>query len=263
MSSLLALFLLLSPPLSTPDEDTLIGARSRAWYANLSGHMQTDDIELATNISLDGDLGFGGKEVLPDFTTWVHLSFLPVLDRINFSYWSGSFEETETLERTIVFGNQTFTLGTDLDSELDFSLLSFSLEHYFLSSGNRDLGCTMGFLLGVKFIEAEAVLEASDFNLRERQSIEAPFPVLGLRFLVQMTKWVTIEMEMVGSGGKYGDLQGSYFEWFLETSYRPLDWVHVSLGFKSVLFGMQDKSENEFEAKMRLEGMFFSVGIQF
>ena len=78
-----------------------------------------------------------------------------------------------------------------------------------------------------------------------------------------LTKWVTIELEMVGSGGKYGDLGGTYFEWFLETSYRPLDWIHVALGFKSVLFGMQDDSANEFEAKMRLEGLFFSVGIEF
>jgi hypothetical protein len=264
MSSSLLTLLLLAPTFGYPqDEDSLVGGKSRAWFAKLSGHMKTNDIGITNDISLDGDLGFGGQEVLPDFSAWVQLPFLPVIDRINFSYWSGSFEETERLEQNITFGNQQFTIGTDLDSKLDFSLLSFSLEHYFLSSGNRDLGCTMGVLLGVKFIEAEAVIEANDFGLREKQSIEAPFPVLGFRALVNLTKWVTIELEMVGSGGKYGDLGGTYFEWFLETSYRPLDWVHVALGFKSVLFGMQDDSANEFEAKMRLEGLFFSVGIEF
>ncbi len=264
MSSALLALLLLSPTLEYPqDEDSLVGGKSRAWFATLSGHMKTDDIELATNISLDGDLGFGGQETLPLFSAWMQLPFIPVLDRINFSYWAGSFEETEKLERSITFGNQTFTLGTDLDSSLDFSLLSFSLEHYFLSSGNRDLGCTMGVLLGVKFIEAEAVLEANDFGLREKQSIEAPFPFLGVRIFTHLTKWVTIELEMLGSGGKYGDLGGTYFEWFLETSYHPLDWVHVAVGFKSILFGMQDDSDNKFEAKMRLEGLFFSVGIEF
>ena len=121
----------------------------------------------------------------------------------------------------------------------------------------------MGALLGVKYVQAEALLEAKDFGLREKQTMKAPFPVVGLHFLVHMTKWVTIEMELMGSGGRYGDLEGSYFEWFIEASYRPLDWIHVGLGYKSALFGMEDKSDDQFEAKIRLEGLFFSVGVQF
>ena len=42
------------------DEDEFTGARARVWFAQLNGQMQTADIELGTDISLDGDLGFGG-----------------------------------------------------------------------------------------------------------------------------------------------------------------------------------------------------------
>ena len=245
------------------DGDEFTGARARAWFAQLNGQMQTADIELGTDISLDGDLGFGGREILPDFTAWVNIPFLPVLDRVNFAYWLGDFEETETLERTLTFGNQTFTLGTDLDSQVEFSLMSLSLEHFLLTSGNRDLGCTIGLLLGVKFVEATALLEAKDFGIREKQEMTAPFPVVGVHFLVHMTQWVTLEMELLGSGGKYGSLGGTYFEWFLEASYRPLDWIHVGIGYKAALFGMEDDSNDGFEAKIRLDGLFFSVGIQF
>jgi hypothetical protein len=263
MKAVFALATLLLPSTALAQEgEEIFGIRERAWLASLSGELRADgDSIVGTDIDVDSTFDFD-PALFHDVTAWLYLPLL-VIDRINVGYWFGEFDEETTAEETFTFGDQTFTVGTVIDAELEFDVLSLTVEKFLLTPGTDKLGVALGIQAGLKFFDLRAEIRSRTFGVDESEEAQGPLPVIGGRLIAQLTAWFRFEAELVGIAGTYADIRGAYFEGVIEAAFQPVENVLVGLGYKLVLLRLEDESADEFEVDLRLGGLFLVAGVKF
>lgn len=242
----------------------LIGARYRLWLAAPAGEIRSDgDLLQGNKVDLDDTLGMDEHEMVHDLGAWVNVPFIPILDRINVGYWSGTFDGEKQLDRTFTFEDRVYTAGSRVDSELELQVATLTLESFLPWIGTDDLGATAGLQIGAKYFKARGRIESKTFGFDEEESVEGPVPVVGARVLARLTRWFRVEAEAVGIGGRYGDVGGKYVEGSVELAVTPIHNVFLGVGYKAVLIDLEKTGNEEFAADATLQGIFVSAGVRF
>lgn len=250
-----------TPPSPTPE---IVGARERLWFAALSGHVRADGGALiGTDIDVESTFKFDSAKLFNDLSAWVNIPVIPVLDRINIGYWFGGFEEQAPVTADFRFVDTLFTVGTEVDSELDFKTYTATIESFPLKTLTEPIGLDLGIQLGVKYFDVFGRVHSDVLNRTEQDQIQGILPVLGARFIGQFTKWLRVEAELIGLAGRYGDLEGRYFEAVGEVAFTPIEQIFVGVGYKMTNLNIQDIVANSFEVDLTLSGFFLTVGVRF
>jgi hypothetical protein len=103
------------------------------------------------------------------------------------------YHESATLQRTIVFGGQTFPISVPATADLSWRLWRFGYEWDFVA---KDRGL-VGFITELKYNDVSALLSATGFG-SELTEVTAPIPTVGMILRAYPHKQASITMEFTG-----------------------------------------------------------------
>jgi hypothetical protein len=134
--------------------------------------------------------------------------------KIRVSHVHMHYNESATLQRTIIFGGQVFPISVPATADLSWRLWRFGYEYDFVA---RDRG-VIGFITELKYNDISALLAASGFG-SELTEVTAPMPTIGVLARIYPDKNVSITAEFTGFrvpgfiGDKISDaIEGDDFE---------------------------------------------------
>ncbi len=161
-----------APPLVIEDRLRLeIGA----FGAGISSRLRVDPSPTVqgTEVSGEDDLALADFKVIPQ----LELTLLPGdrhLLRLNSLSLRRSAQTR--LQRSIVFGDQTYLANERVDSTLNLEMFGLTYGYQFLKTSEYDLAATFG----IQIAEIEANAVATSRVLREPETGVAPLPLLGI-----------------------------------------------------------------------------------
>jgi len=113
--------------------------------------------------------------------------------KIRVSHVRMEYSESTTLQRTIVFGGQTFPVSVAASADLSWRLWRFGYEWDFVA---RDRGL-LGLVTELKYNQVSAALSAAGFG-SELTEVNAPIPTIGLIARGYLHEDVSITAEFTG-----------------------------------------------------------------
>lgn len=113
--------------------------------------------------------------------------------RLRVSRVSMDYNESTTLQRTIVFGGQTFPVSLPATADLSWQLWRFGYEHDFVA-GDRGV---IGIITEIKYNKVSALMSAAGFG-EELTEVTAPIPTLGAIARVYPHKHFSVTAEFTG-----------------------------------------------------------------
>lgn len=211
---------------------------------------------IGTSINFERDLG--GDERLGTPRIDGYYRFNPN-HRLDFSWIRIDRDGSELLSRDISFLDNTFTVATRLDSEVDASFTKLAYTWSFYHSEEVELGLTAGAVL------TDYDIRISAQNEQVNESVKAPLPILGLRLDYQISPRWHVKLKNDSVYIDLGDqLKGSF-----ETNSLALEWRvarNVALGLGSERMAL-DATVDDGDFRGRLANFYRSarlyVGIRF
>lgn len=183
--------------------------------------------------------------------------------RLRVDYFKLNRFGATVLDEDVVFGDDVFLAGENIESSLDYRSLSFTFLYSFLRRENLELGAGIGLYI----LEAEAAGEAVDRNAREEESGVAPVPTLALD-----GAWRFARRWTVAARGQYFSetiegIDGTLGEYHLDVQYRWKPNVAVGLGYTmlDVDINVDPASGHDFPGLFRLktDGPEFFLRVSF
>lgn len=155
------------------------------------------------------------------------------------------------LDEDIVFGDDTFLTGEDIESSLDYRSLSFTFLYSFLRRESVELGAGIGLYL----VDARAAAEAVDRNAREEESGIAPIPTLALDGTWRFARRWSVTARGQYFSATYDDIDGTLGEYHLDVQYRWKPNFTVGLGYTSLDVDVEvdPASDHDFPGLFRLK----------
>ncbi len=171
--------------------------------------------------------------------------------RLRVDYFKLNRFGATVLDEDVVFGDDVFLTGENVESSLDYRSLSFTFLYSFLRRESFELGAGIGLYL----LEAEAAGEAVDRNAREEESGVAPVPTLALD-----GTWRFARRWSVSARGQYfsktiDGIDGTLGEYHADVQFRWKPNFAVGLGYTKldVDINVDPASGHDFPGLFRLQ----------
>lgn len=149
--------------------------------------------------------------------------------RVEVEYFAVNRDATRTVASQIEWGDQTFPIGTTVDTTFDFSDLRVSAGYSFFKRRDKELGVGLG--LHVSGIKASIGAAGST---AEAKDVTAPLPVVNLYGLFALTDEWAVRMRADWLSLTYGDYSGDVRGIGLDVLYQPFRHVGFGLGMRSL-----------------------------
>lgn len=181
---------------------------------------------VGTAISFEDDLNLTDRKTMPAILASVRLW---ERWKVEAEYFSLHRSGTRAVNRTINWGDNTYPIGTVVNSEFDSDIYRLSLGYSFIKDGQRELGIA----LGVHVTDFEASLSAPGPGTRKGDAL-APLPTIGIYGAYAFSpKWL-VSGRLDYFSLKYEDYDGSLTNASIGVDYRftrnfgvGLAWRHV------------------------------------
>ena len=210
---------------------------------DLSGKVQSDGtvIDVESDLSIDGDQSLAGFLRLDGDRH--HLSF---------SFMSIEYKGDSVVQRDIVFGNQTFSLSTRVQSSLEYSLYEIQYQYDLL---NLEI-LSVSPLIKVDVFDAEVRLRDSTGATDERYDESLPVPTVGINARLEMSDYVYVSAQF--NGIAYDS--NSYIEYGGTVGIEPFPFLFVETGYKRRNLDFDDGNDL---IDIREDGWFVGAGLIF
>ncbi|MFQ5756208.1 MAG: hypothetical protein ACE5H7_08945 [Acidiferrobacterales bacterium] len=182
-SLLLALPALIAPPALAGEGGAQENTSERFWLRVGAFAVNKRKVD----VRLDSSSGIG---IGIDFTDVLGLKESRVVPRvqglymfkpkhgISFDWFELDTSGSKTIGREITFGDETFFVGTNVDSLFNLEILKAAYNYRALASDKMVVGLAAGLYLA----DLDVGIQSSQSGQSENASGTAPLPVLGLRF---------------------------------------------------------------------------------
>jgi hypothetical protein len=155
-------------------------AEAGVYFASTKTHLRLDPNDAGpgvqgTPVDAERDLG------LPSSLTQGMAEFMFRLgerSKVRMDYFEADRSGTATLANDVVFGNQVFTAGTQVQTTLDWRMFSLVYTYSFYRSERFEIGTG----LGVYFVQVYTQGIAQSLNESQTDSAADPFPTLPLDY---------------------------------------------------------------------------------
>jgi hypothetical protein len=170
--------------------------------------------------------------------------------RVRVDYFKLNRFGATVLDQGVVFGDDTFLVGENIESSLDYRSLSFTFLYSFLRRETVELGAGIGLYL----VDAKAAAEAVDRNAREEESGVAPVPTLALDGSWRFARRWAVTARGQYFGATYDGITGTLGEYHLDLQYRWKPNFTVGLGYTklAVDIDVDPASGHDFPGLFRL-----------
>jgi hypothetical protein len=195
-------------------------------FSDFTSHLRVDSETLGrgTEIVLEDDLSVEDSLQILRFDGTYRFN---ERHAVNASIYNIKRRGGNTLSKEIQFGDQVFSIDTEVESTFRQGILKLVYSYRFLDRPNLDLGAT----IGVHTMKLRSDIVATDGSRAETRKTDAPLPVIGIqgsyRFspkwrLVGSTEWFDI---------KSGDAQGTFLDALFSVEYDISDHYGIGFGF--------------------------------
>lgn len=198
----------------------------KAGYAKLTpkGEFEVSDAGLVgTSIDFDDDLGFDDSEEV-SLEVGLQLGAF----RLFAAYLPVSFSGNGTLTKSINFSGETFTVGSQVSSDVKLDIYEAGLAWYLVNIDDAPVRVQLGPEIAVKYVDADIKMQADLLDLDESEKIGAPIPTIGLRGRVAMA-------DFLGIAGRVGYLaydDNSFLDVDAQVELSPLPLVGIFAGYR-------------------------------
>jgi hypothetical protein len=220
----------------------------RYWFTKTDAQVRVERFGLATDVDLKQDLGTGDGGFPEAQVTWS-----PGANQLRFAFTPIRYSGDQDVNRTIVFGGRTYSIGTRVVSQVDLDALRLTWTHFFLRTGRLRLGPLLeanGFL-------QSASLHAPALGFVQNNSLSVGVPAVGLAVEVVGGRNWKIVGEAAGTpAGRYGYFIRSE----AAVKLTPLPQIGITAGYR--LFDLHADYQPDF-ARLRVHGPFAGASLRF
>ena len=231
-----------------------IEASAGFWFPSASISIASESLGIpGSSIDFQKDLGLSDARFKE-----LHIVLRPALrHKLRFQYIPIDYTQSGTLQRTIIFNGQAYTLGTAVNSELTWKAYRFTYEFDFLSHDRW----FAGFLLDTKYTDVTAQIQSPVTT--EFSHAKAPIPAIGGIVRVYVVPNISITGEL--SGFKIPDsVSKTYKAHYADLDiYGTLNFtnnVGAQVGYRSFDVGYLVKQDT---GSFTLKGLYFGGVVRY
>ena len=241
-----------------------ISAEPELWRVDLDGDVVfTEGNILGTEIDLTDVLNLDRREELVNLKGALRVGNVI----IEGSYMDAQYDGFTTLSQTITFLGQTFTISSDVGSELDFEMATL---HAKVGFGTPNV--KVGGIIGLNYLDVRARLESfTPVSLVEEDDVEFPFPVIGATAAVLLPLdgfaaedsiiSLFADAEVTGVAADIDAYTGEFIDASARVGVRVAKFFSGGLGYRVLHVDFEDDDDNE--AKVDLSGPFVFGALSF
>jgi hypothetical protein len=213
------------------------------FYAHSTSEARlTSPSGLGTSVSFEDALGLDNSDVVGQGLARWRMS-----DRwrLELEYFSLNRSNSKVLSQDIIWGDQTFPAGSQVDAKWDVSVARLSAGYSFFKTPDKELGVALGFHL----TDIKAELATSGGN-GDSGKLLAPLPVLSGYGQVALTDHWAIAARLDAFRLAYKPYEGHIFAMGVDLLYQPWRYLGFGLGFRSLEIAAS-ASNNDWEGAVR------------
>jgi len=227
------------------------------WSMGINTVLRADATPSQPGTTLDGesDVGLSKGGLRPD----IELTLLPGqrhLIRIN--GFSSRRDGTATLTRTVVFDNNTYTVGQVVKSTLNLDMLGVGYGYRLLKAPRYELD--LGLDVQISSVEANVFAPNSGIK-READEGVAPVPLLDVEGRWEVwRKWQLLgRYRWVGAHGN--DVKGHVTDWRAGVQWQYNQHLGIGLHYRSFAIAVDSSSDNH-PGAVRLDYKGLQLGVR-
>lgn len=239
--------------------DKMFEASVNALRLDIQTDLRLDSATLGQGslINFENDLGLASSKTTYRYDGRFRLGRNHVFEG---SYMDLSRSGTGTLTRPLQFGDQSYTVASDVNSTLDIKFYRFAYSYYFINQANVELGAAVG----VEVPDINAALVDSTTNISESYSAAVPIPTLGLRANISVLPNLALRGRADLFSVSVGDFDGSLSDVSLKAEYRILDTIGVGVGYnKFEVDGRMLNTSQDFATNLNYDGVSAFLNLRF
>jgi hypothetical protein len=157
---------------------------------------------------------------------------------LGFSWYAARFSGSKALSQDIVWNGQTYTVGTQVDSKLNFDVYKLNYQYSLFHNEKVELGALFGFHIMHIF----AGIDASGINLSEGDAVTAPLPVWGLfadyKFTPRFSAFYNYQVFYINYQDK---VRGGLQDFIIGLEYRLFRNVAVGAAYNRFSMNLEAK----------------------
>ncbi len=166
--------------------------------------------------------------------------------RLDFAFYKLDRSATSFATLSFRFGDQVFTIGTPLRTELELQIIKAAYTYSFIRNPKVDFGVTAG--LHVMDMDTSiTALNTGDFD---EGDTTAPLPVIGARVAYQITPELIFSASTEWFGIEADDYEGRFLDTKITIEHNTFKNVGFGVGFNDSNFDIESEdsdAEGEFE----------------
>jgi hypothetical protein len=183
---------------------------------------------LGTVLDLEDDLGLAEKKIIGRGEVWFRMRERHRV-RLGTYYLPLDRRDRAVLDETIVFGNETFFVGEEVETDLSMRMFSFTYGYSLIKNQRVEAALTLG--INSVSLAAEVTVPA---RLRtEREERSAPAPAIGVDATFRISSRWYAEVRGQYLDVEIDDVSGSLQTYELNALYRLNPNVTFGLGYSA------------------------------
>lgn len=228
---------------------SLIEAEGRYWITDLEGNAKVTTSSLdGTDINFKDDLGVGDED-FPEVR--VILSLLGS-SKLRLAYTQVGYSGNKDITRDVYFDGQTYSLGVNVDTEVDLQYVRLGWIWEFLNISDK---LKISSLIEAKGFIVEASLKTTVIS--ESESFTGGVPSVGAIVEFQPLKQIGIFAEVSGIDvGSYGYL----YDAEVGVKINPIESFSINAGYRILDLNFENDSDY---AELKISGPFLSGEFRF
>ena len=228
-------------------------------FTTFDSDIRLDSEELGdgTAINLEDDLNL--DDDVDDILVSGHWRFKRK-HRFDFGWIRFTRDSLVELEEEIQFGDTVFTIGSEVETELENDFILASYAYSFVNNGRVDFGISFGLNMFVFDIELTEVTTigggAEDFeddeDVQSAEDIVAPIPMIGTFVEVTLVPKLFFEAQVQIFDIEYEDIEAT-----VTTFQTGLDWYpfkHFGIGVAYLLNNIDVTDDDLFDVELEFDG---------
>lgn len=209
----------------------VIEDRFRVEVLMLGAGLDTDlriDPTLATQgtlIDAEDDLGLDDSELLP----LAEITFLPgERHLLRLSGFGTRRSQRKSINRTIVFDDQTYLAGEQVDSTLNLTLIGLTYGYSIVDTQRTNVALTFG----VQVVEVEANAVVRSRVVRDAETGVSPLPLAGIEGRFDFTPRWSAEARLQYLSVEFDEIDGSVLDARAALTWRKNPHLVFGLGYR-------------------------------
>jgi len=204
------------------------------------------DSGIGTDIDFEEDLGFDRSMSVARLGGTFYLQ---PRQSIDFGVFDLSRDASRTIDETIEFGDQTFTINTLITSTFDLTITKVDYTFAPLSRPGGYLGFNAGFYIASTEVSLAAVGPSFSAN-RESEDLTAPLPVFGLRGEFEVTDRITLGGAAQFFKIEIDDTSGSLRDIYIGADYSFKENYAIGLAYNDVTMRITAEEDGGFRGEL-------------